>query len=239
MHLGMKILAVETATRCQSVAIIDDEQVLANETHLDCASHASVLIPTIDRLLETLNLSLAQLDGLAVSIGPGSFTGLRVGLSTMIGFRLAIGLPLVTVPTLEAMAWNVKYEDGLICPILRASRDEVYWALFQWKAGQLMRLSEDNHGSIVQLVESIGKKTIFLGEGWLLNEANLKQILGERAISGPPEAMQPSAISVAFSSLSSFRARQYAGGQLSPRYVQRAEAEVQWEAKACKALRSP
>ncbi len=129
----MKILAVETATRCQSVAIVDDFQVLAQETHSDCASHASVLVPSIDRLLQSLTLSLKQLDGLAVSLGPGSFTGLRVGLSTMVGFRLATRLPLVTVSTLEAMAWNVKDESRQICPILKASRGEVYWALFRWE----------------------------------------------------------------------------------------------------------
>ena len=120
----MKLLAVETATRCQSVAIVEDHQVLAEESHPECASHASVLIPTIDRLLQSLGLSVPKLDGLAVSVGPGSFTGLRVGLSTMMGFRLATQLPLVTVPTLEAMAWNVKGEGRPVCPILKASRGE-------------------------------------------------------------------------------------------------------------------
>ncbi|MDT7041370.1 tRNA (adenosine(37)-N6)-threonylcarbamoyltransferase complex dimerization subunit type 1 TsaB [Candidatus Nitronereus thalassa] len=227
----MKILAVETATRCHSVAIVDDHQVLAEETQRDCASHASVLVPTIDRLLQTLGLSLAQLDGLAVSLGPGSFTGLRVGLSTMMGFRLATQLPLVTVPTLEAMAWNVKGEPRPICPILKASRGEVYWAMFQWQGDNLMRVSDDCHGPLIQLVESIEHFTVLFGEGWEFHASELKELLGEKAIPGPDKAMHPSAISVAFSSLSSFHLRQYAGEHLSPRYIQRAEAEVQWEAK--------
>ncbi len=231
----MKILAVETATRCHSVAIIDDHQVLAEETHPDCASHASVLVPTIDRLLQPLGLLINQLDGLAVSLGPGSFTGLRVGLSTMMGFRVATQLPLVTVPTLEGMAWNMKGETKPVCPILKASRGEVYWAVFQWKGDQLERMSEDRHGPLLQLIDSIENATILFGEGWLAHASELHKLLGKKAIPGPDEAMKPSAISVAFSSLSSFRSRQYAGGQLSPRYIQRAEAEVQWEAKARKA----
>jgi tRNA threonylcarbamoyladenosine biosynthesis protein TsaB len=228
----MKILAVETATRCHSVAIVDDHQVLVEDTHLDCASHASMLVPTIDRLLQTLCLSLAQLDGFAVSVGPGSFTGLRVGLSTMMGFRLATQLPLVTIPTLEAMAWNMKGEDRPVCPILKASRGEVYWAIFQWQGDELVRMSDDRHGPITELVESIESLAVLFGEGWVAHAPELKKLLGEQVISGPDTAMHSSAISVAYSSLSSFRTRQYAGGNLSPRYIQRAEAEVQWEAKA-------
>lgn len=230
----MKILAVETATRCQSVAIVDEQQVLAEGRHPDCASHASVLVPTIDHLLQSTNLSLGQLDGLAVSIGPGSFTGLRVGLSTMLGFRLATQLPLVTVSTLEAMAWNLKGEKRVICPTLKASRGEVYWALFRWDGDRPVRISEDRHGALSQLIDSIEKETILCGSGWLHSEGKLKELLGNRCIIGPEEAMQPTAVNVAFSSLFSFRAKQYAGRQLSPRYVQRAEAEVQWEARAQK-----
>ena len=234
----MKILAVETATSCQGVAVVDDFQVLAQETYSDCASHASILVTSIDRLLQSLALSLTQLDGLAVSLGPGSFTGLRVGLSTMIGFRFATQLPLVTVSTLEAMAWNVKDESRQICPILKASRGEVYWALFRWEQNELKRLSDDKHGQLSQLIDSIDELTMFLGEGWGAHTQELKNVFGEKAIPGPEEAMLPSAVSVAFSSLSFFHSKQYAGGRLSPRYVQRADAEVQWEAKAQKATPS-
>ncbi len=230
----MKILAVETATRCQGVAIVADEQILAEETHADCASHASILVPTIDRLLKSLNVSMGQLDGLAVSIGPGSFTGLRVGLSTMMGFRVATKLPLVTVSTLEAMAWNLKGEERIVCPTLKANRGEVYWALFQWEEEHLVRLSEDLHGTLSQLVDSIENRAVLFGDGWLASEGKLKELLGDQCILGPEAAMLPKACSVAFSSLSSFRAKQYAGGQLSPRYVQRAEAEVQWEKRVQK-----
>ena len=154
----------------------------------------------------------------------------------MIGFRFATQLPLVTVSTLEAMAWNVKDESRQICPILQASRGEVYWALFRWEQNELKRLSDDKHGQLSQLIDSIDEVTVLFGEGWELHTQELKNALGRKAIGGPEEAMLPSAVSVAFSSLSSFQSKQYAGDRLSPRYIQRAEAEVQWEVKAQKSV---
>src|SRR5215831_11130885 len=104
----MKVLAVETATSWQSVAVLDDSRVLARYDQDAAGSHAKLLLPTIDRLLHETSLTLKQLDGLAVSIGPGSFTGLRVGLATLLGFRTITGLPMAIVPTLEGLAWNLR-----------------------------------------------------------------------------------------------------------------------------------
>ena len=134
------------------------------------------------------------------------------------------------------MAWNVKDESRQICPILKASRGEVYWALFRWEQEELRRLSDDKHGPLSQLIDSIDEVTVLFGEGWELHTQELKNALGRKAIGGPEEAMLPSAVSVAFSSLSSFQSKQYAGDRLSPRYIQRAEAEVQWEVKVQKSV---
>src|SRR5690242_7052400 len=102
----MKILAIETATAWQCVALLDGERVVGRRDQDAAGSHARLLLPAIDRLLSEAGLRPAQLDGLVVSIGPGSFTGLRVGLATALGIRTIAGLPLVAVPTLEGMAWN-------------------------------------------------------------------------------------------------------------------------------------
>jgi tRNA threonylcarbamoyladenosine biosynthesis protein TsaB len=101
----MKVLAVETATAWQSVALLNGERVLACCEQEAAGSHARLLLPAIDHVFSTSGLLPAKLDGLVVSIGPGSFTGLRVGLSTVLGIRTVTQLPLVTVPTLEGMAW--------------------------------------------------------------------------------------------------------------------------------------
>ncbi|MFZ1748366.1 MAG: tRNA (adenosine(37)-N6)-threonylcarbamoyltransferase complex dimerization subunit type 1 TsaB, partial [Nitrospirales bacterium] len=102
----MLFLALESATSHQSVAVFRDQQLLAS---LACESGQPLtpqLIPTIDRLLSSVSLQLSNLEGLVVSIGPGTFTGLRVGLATMTAFRLALQIPLVGVSTLEGLAWN-------------------------------------------------------------------------------------------------------------------------------------
>ncbi|MBM4133972.1 MAG: tRNA (adenosine(37)-N6)-threonylcarbamoyltransferase complex dimerization subunit type 1 TsaB [Nitrospira sp.] len=232
----MKVLAVETATRRQSVAILDGTKVLARSDEDAQGAHARRLVPTIDRLLAQTGVALAGLDGLAVSIGPGSFTGLRVGLATMMGFRTVADLPLATVPTLEAMAWNHREVGRIVCPILQARTGEVYWALYRWTSDTvLIRVAEERAGTIRALGESITDSTLVLGEGWEGNKDELQLVLGERMVkveAAPPEAMAVSAVSVGLAGLERLTRGERAGQGVAPLYVQRAEAEVAWERRA-------
>ena len=227
----MKLLAVETATRYQSVALMDGTVLLAQKSQDNCSSHASSLIPAIQALLASRQCSFSVIEGLAVSAGPGSFTGLRVGLSTMVGFRTVTGLPLVTVPTLEAMAWSHRSSVHPVCPILVARTNEVYWAQFQWKDGRVVRLLEDRVGTIRDMMDSIRQPTVFFGEGWLRHQRVIMEALGDVAICGASESMNPSAYHVGLASLDAFQNGKFAGSHLSPHYVQRPEAEVQWDLK--------
>ncbi|HQW91363.1 MAG TPA: tRNA (adenosine(37)-N6)-threonylcarbamoyltransferase complex dimerization subunit type 1 TsaB, partial [Nitrospira sp.] len=133
------LLAIDTATAWQSVALLQDDQVLALLEQDAEGSHARSLMGAIDRLLRGAGLSLKDLQALAVSIGPGSFTGLRVGLATMLGFRAVLGTPIVTVPTLEAMAWNLRDVKGVLVPVLKSRHNEVYWAAYEWLPGTGLR----------------------------------------------------------------------------------------------------
>ncbi len=227
----MKLLAVETATRHQSVALMDEAVLLAETNQENCASHTSSLVPAIQDLLASLSCPFSAIEGLAVSAGPGSFTGLRVGLSTMVGFRTVTGLPLVAVPTLEAMAWNHRTSGRPLCPVLIARTDEVYWAQFQWESGRVVRLLEDRAGTIQDMMKSIRRPTILFGEGWLRHQRVLTETLGDMAIGGEPESMNPSAYHVGLASLDAFHAGKFAGSHISPHYVQRPDAEVQWDRK--------
>ncbi|HKW85861.1 MAG TPA: tRNA (adenosine(37)-N6)-threonylcarbamoyltransferase complex dimerization subunit type 1 TsaB, partial [Nitrospiraceae bacterium] len=189
--------------------------------------HAKWLVPTIDRVLASGGLTLSDLDGLAVSIGPGSFTGLRVGLATMLGLRVVTGLPLAAVPTLEAMAWNLRSADLPLCPILRCRRGEVYWALYQWtSAGALRCITAERVGPLELLAQSINGPTLVFGEGWQTYRDDIRRLLGARACEAPPEAMAASAVSVGLAGLERLARGEVAGQGLSPRYVQRAEAEL-------------
>ncbi len=226
----MKILAVETATSWQSVALLDGAHVLASSEEEAGGAHARRLLPTIDRLLLESGLALAALDGLATSIGPGSFTGLRVGLATMMGFRMTTGLPLAAVPTLEAMAWNVRRAERPLCPILKARTGAVYWAMYQWMTdGRLTQISEEQVGPLERLAKSIVGPTIVLGEGWLAHGEELRRLLGadaHKAIEAPQEAMRASAVSVGLAGLERLARQELAPLGLSPRYVQQPEAEL-------------
>ena len=226
----MNILAVETATSRLSVAILDGDRVLGHEDEEAPGSHARRLVPAIDRLLASCGMTLPDLDGLAVSIGPGSFTGLRVGLATMIGFRAVTGLPLAAVPTLEAMAWNLRGASSILCPVLRARTGEVYWAQYLWLAdGSLERIQEERVGTLGALARSAGAPMVMFGDGWSANRTELHALLGPNGSDvgeAPAEAGRPSAVSVGLAGAGRLARGEVAAEGLSPRYVQRAEAEA-------------
>lgn len=229
----MKLLAVETATAWQSVAVLDGTKVVARSDEDATGTHAKRLVPAIDRVLKTCGLTLSSLGGLAVSIGPGSFTGLRIGLATMMGFRSITGLPLAAVPTLEAMAWNVPRGDRLLCPIVKARIGEVYWGLYRWtNTGILQCVMRERVGPLELVVQSIEGPTLVFGEGWLAYRNELRRLLGPRecdVCEAPQEAMAASAVSVGLAGLERLARGETARQGLSPLYVQRAEAELKWD----------
>jgi len=133
----MRILAIDTATWTAAVGILDGEAVLSDRWQSGIPSHGFSLVPLIADALAEAGCGVRDLDAVAVSIGPGSFTGLRIGLSTAKGLALSWGLQLVGVPTLAALAAVANAEEGLVCPMLDARRGEVYTALYLARAGRL------------------------------------------------------------------------------------------------------
>ena len=226
----MFILAVETATNVQSLAVLDGKRVLAHHTQERLRSQTQSLIPAIDQLLSSISFPISRLQGLAVSIGPGSFTGLRVGLAAALGFRMALHIPLITVSTLEAMAWNFPDSELPLCPILKARTGEVYWACFRWEGEKLIRLSEDRVGSLVDLLNSLAESTLVFGDGWVVNRDEFVQLsdMLKEPLYG---TMNASAVSVGLASLSRFQAGDFAGSGVAPHYVQRSYAEIHYESK--------
>jgi tRNA threonylcarbamoyladenosine biosynthesis protein TsaB len=226
----MKVLAVETATAWQSVAILDGERVLARWDQDATGSHAKVLLPAVDRLFSETGLVPAKLEGLVVSIGPGSFTGLRVGLSTVLGFRTITQLPLAVVPTLEGMAWNLRGSPEQLCPVLNSRRGEVYWAFFQWNsAGRLNQLTAEHVGKPQTLGAQLKGAFVLYGEGWEAEKSAIQAMAPSANIIEAPEQMRPSAVSVGLAGILRLARGERAGVGISPLYVQRPEAEVKYE----------
>jgi tRNA threonylcarbamoyladenosine biosynthesis protein TsaB len=228
----MKVLAVETATSWQSVAILDESRVLARHDQDAAGSHAKLLLPTIDRLLRESGLTLTQLEGLVVSIGPGSFTGLRVGLATLLGFRTVSQLPLTVVPTLEGMAWNLRGTSTLLCPILNSRRGELYWALFRWTSNnRLERVMSEQVGTAAMLGRCLTGSGLVFGEGWTAETSAIRASMPSSAAfaQAPDSAMKPSAVSIGLAGIERFQRGEYAGIGISPLYVQRTAAELKYE----------
>jgi tRNA threonylcarbamoyladenosine biosynthesis protein TsaB len=228
----MKVLAVETATSWQSVAILDGSSILARHDQDAAGSHAKLLLPTIDRLFREAGLTIKQLDGFAVSIGPGSFTGLRVGLATLLGFRTISRLPLAVVPTLEGMAWNLRGTSALLCPILNSRREELYWALFRWTGDdRLERVVSEQVGTPIILGNSLTESVLVFGEGWTVEESAIRASTSPSVTvtEAPGSVQKPSAVSIGLAGIERLRRGEHAGTGISPLYVQRTAAELKYE----------
>lgn len=138
----MKILGIDTSTPIGSVALIDDDNIVAEHTLNIVQAHSSRLMPAIDTVLKWGEITPDELDGCAIGIGPGSFTGIRIGVATVKSLCYAVDKPIVGVSTLEAIAYNFRWTEALVCPILDARRNEVYGGVFHG-GKEWQRISDD------------------------------------------------------------------------------------------------
>ena len=163
----MKILAIESSSLVASVAVTEDGVTVAEYTVNFKKTHSQTLLPMIDQIAAMTELDMDSVDAIAVSGGPGSFTGLRIGSATAKGLGLALKKPLIHVPTLDAMAWNLYGASGLICPVMDARRNQVYTGLYRFeKDFQIVMEScaMDIH-DLIQRLNEMGERVIFLGDG--------------------------------------------------------------------------
>jgi tRNA threonylcarbamoyladenosine biosynthesis protein TsaB len=193
----MRVLAVETATPLGSVSLVDEGGVILERESGVAITHSTWLLPAIRDLLIEAQLSPGELDGFAVSVGPGSFTGLRIGLSTVKGLSLATGKPVVPVPTLDAMAELVPPCPHLICPLLDARKKEVYAALYRHLlGGPLHRQGDFLVLSPHALAHLIDEKVLFLGNGSDLYRELLVRLFGDKALFASANLRYPKAATV-------------------------------------------
>ncbi len=193
----MKILALETSSDLEGVAIFADGKILVNCQIRVQTGHSQKLLSLIDWSLSQAGMGVKQLDCLAVSLGPGSFTGLRIGLATAKGICLAQELPLIGIPTLDGLAFGFPLSSFPICPLLDARRGEVYAAIYYREEGRLERKSSWLVLGIEELGSRIEEKTVFLGEGVRVYREELRKELGERAVFAPEEWSEPSPVNIA------------------------------------------
>jgi tRNA threonylcarbamoyladenosine biosynthesis protein TsaB len=233
----MLILAVETSTFTGSVALVEASvegeaspnlRVIGETTLQVSETHSSRLMPTIDRLLRETSLPMQKVQGIALGLGPGSFTGLRIAVSTVKGLAFALQVPVVGVPTLDVLANNIRYASTQVCPVLDARKKEVYAALFRGDGqGNLKKVSEDWVLSPEDLCSRISGTTVLVGNGTEVYGEIFKKRLGPRALFAPPELSFPRAVQVARLCLPGFqRGETLDLFSFTPIYVRRSEAEI-------------
>jgi len=226
----MYILGIETATRTGGVAIASEGGVLAEYTLNIEVTHSERLMSTVDRVLKDTGLSISNIDGFGVSIGPGSFTGLRIGLSTVKGLAFTTGKPVAAVPTLKALAWNTPHSRYPVCPLLDAKKKEVYAALYRYDGRELVQDLPEMVLPLAELADRVAGEVLFSGEGARLFAGDIERLFAGRAHLAPLSATVPSAASVAEIALDMIRAGRHTGpDDLSPMYIRRPEAELAWE----------
>ncbi|PKL47257.1 MAG: tRNA (adenosine(37)-N6)-threonylcarbamoyltransferase complex dimerization subunit type 1 TsaB [Nitrospira bacterium HGW-Nitrospira-1] len=229
----MKILSIETSTMLGGIAIIDETAGLIAETRLNVkTTHSERLMATVNNTLIQSELTLDDIDVFAVAIGPGSFTGLRIGLSTVKGLSYATGKPVVTVPTLDAFAWNFPYSAYPVCLMLDARKSEVYASVYSWEENSFRTLIECVSVRPETLLEKLQGKVLFAGEGALLYRGKITGIMKDRAVLAPMDKMAPSPANVAMLGMEKALRGEFAViSETIPFYIRRSEAEVKWSEK--------
>ncbi len=233
MERDLKVLGIDTATIMGSIGLIDDDAVIAEYSLNIKATHSERLMPAADKLLKDAGIELKDIDGFAVSIGPGSFTGLRIGLATVKGFAMGYNKPIAAVSTLEALAFNLAFAEYQVCPILDARKNGVYTALFKSdRKGGMKRIAQDRAADINAVLNELNDDTIFLGDAVSLYRDIICNKLKDKAHFASKTRNMPSGASVAELGLLKLHKGIIEDvSNLTPFYIRRSEAEINFEKK--------
>jgi len=233
MGSEMKVLGIDTSTSCGSVGLIDDGKVISDYLLNIPATHSERLLGAIELVLREARCPIENLDGWAISLGPGSFTGLRIGVSTMKGLAFATGKPVAGVSTLDVLASQIPPTSHLICPILDARKKEVYTAFYRYgEENSLKRQSAYLAIRPEDLAKMIKEQTIFLGNGVRTYEEFLLNALPSLVIFPPAPLHLSHGSMVAKLGSELLEKGEYLDlPTFAPIYVRPSEAEIMWREK--------
>ena len=232
----MRALAIDTSTTAAGIAVVDEHGLLADYTVNDNNTHSQKLVPMLQELLKSLNMTIADMDILAAVTGPGSFTGLRIGVTTIKSLAYAAQKPVAGITSLDALANTAAVpDDTLICPMLDARNNQVYTALYKPHNGLAANLTGYMGVHVSELVRHIEEKkanVIFTGNGAALHRDFLKIELGDRCLFMPDFALLKMAASAARMALSlALRGETADCYELTPFYLRPSQAEREFDKK--------
>lgn len=190
----MRILALDSSGLVASVAIVEagpvEQETIAEYTVNYKKTHSQTLLPMLDEVAKMIELDMESIDAIAVAAGPGSFTGLRIGSATAKGLGLALKKPLIHIPTLEGLAYNLCGTDKIVCPIMDARRGQVYTGIYEFDGNELVILEDQMAISVEELgekLQNVEKEIIFLGDGVPV----FRDVLENRIMSGKKVSFAP------------------------------------------------
>ena len=164
----MKILGIDSSGLVASVAVVEDDVMLAEYTVNYKKTHSQTLLPMLKEIADMISLDLASVDAIAVAAGPGSFTGLRIGSATAKGLGLALDKPIISVPTVDGLAYNLYGTEKRICPLMDARRNQVYTGIYEFQGDRLQVIEPQMAVAVSEIVSKInedGREVVFLGDG--------------------------------------------------------------------------
>lgn len=225
----MRILALDSSGLVASVAIMEEEQTIAEYTVNYKKTHSQTLLPMLDEIVKMTEMDLNTIDAIAIAGGPGSFTGLRIGSATAKGLGLALGKPLIHVPTLEGLACNLYGYSSLICPIMDARRNQVYTGVYRLSEGEFQVVKEQTAIDVAVLAEelnALGEAVTFLGDGVPVYREQLEEKLTVPFTFAPANMNRQRAASVGVRGFQYYReGRIETAAEHQPDYLRVSQAE--------------
>ncbi len=216
----MYCLAVDTSSKFLCVALIKDEQILAQYNRAHDRQHSVLLLSKIEKVLSSCRLSISDIDCLAVDVGPGSFTGLRIGIATVKGLSLALDKPSIGLCSLDLIAATQDDTGDIICPVIDAKRQQVYSALYKCSQNKIKRKGGYFLGTMDELLEKVKGKVVFCGDALSLYQDRIKKHRGVRPVLAAEKFWFPSAVSFSRLCYGMYRRKDFKSArQITPLYL--------------------
>ena len=232
----MKILALDSSGLVASVALAEDDNLIAEYTIQYKKTHSQTLLPMLEEIKDMVELDLSTVNAIAVAAGPGSFTGLRIGSATAKGLAFALEKPIVPVPTLEGLAYQMYGTDAVVCPIMDARRSQVYTGIYEFTDGKndydmsvIKEQSACAFDEIAQELNRIGRKVIFVGDGIPVFRDRMPEVLRVSYTLAPAHRNRQSAACIAaLGSVYYAQGKFVSGAEHVPEYLRLSQAEREW-----------
>ena len=229
----MKLLVLDSSGLVASVALLEDERLIAEYTTGNKLTHSQTLLPMLDEIIRRTTFDMEDVDAIAVAMGPGSFTGLRIGAATAKGLGLALDKPVIPVPTVDGLAYQLFGVSSLICPMMDARRKQVYTGFYRFHGDQMEVVKEQCAQSVQDTLEQLkayGEPVIFLGDGVPVYRKEIEEAMGADAVFAPAHANRQRAGAVgALAEVYYRKGIWQSAAAFAPEYLRKSQAERERE----------